>query len=162
MDVKSRRLVALRNIYWKVREIVEDNGYSSSEYSITISYPNNEDDIRETPMIAVELGYSSGIPLQLGSTDRLHVIVFIYIIGDSRSQVEEIASVLWDTMNAKHYTLYDMESSAPSAVGNYSGLSSAGKFMLTKGEIDPSSVITTKDEKLIYENIVRFNMEIGG
>jgi len=162
LEAKSRRLVAVRNIYWKIREIVEDNGYIASEYSISLAYPNNESDIRETPMIAIELGYSDGKPLQLGSTDRLHSILFIYIIGNSRSQVEEISSLLWDEMNSQHYTMYDLSAQSPTAVGDYSGLVDAGKLIFSKGEIVPSDVITTKDEKLMYESVTRFSVEIGG
>ena len=162
MEAKKRRLVVIRNTYWKVREILEDNEYGSTEYSIDMAYPENEGDIRKTPMIAIELGYSSGKPLQLGSTDRLHSILFVYIISNSRSQVEEISSLLWDKMNAKHYIMYDMSANSPTAVGNYSNLISAGKLMLTRGEIVPSGPITIKDEKLMYESTVRFEVEIGG
>jgi len=162
MENKDIRRSLLPNMVWYVKDILEDNGYSSSEYSIDLSYPNNEDTYRVKPMLGVQLGPMVSKPFQLGSKARQVNLFYVFVVGPSRSQIIQILDLLWDQLNETVKTFYDMSSAEPSVVGDYSGLSSAGKLIINNGESDMFSVPIYKKDKLEnYEGVVRFQIEVG-
>ena len=162
MNNKDIKVNIVSNCYWIIRDIMEDNGYSSSEYSVDLSYPNNEEEIRETPMICLETRGVISKAYELNSKSKQVVRISISIIDESRRRILQIQKFLWDNLHGKTKPFYDMTSSEPSAVGNYAGLSDVGVLTIRDGMMDTAPVTKKlSDIKYHYEAIASFLVEAG-
>jgi len=120
------RLAGLCLVY-KIKEILSNNDFS---YTVEPGYPpDSEMKTQQTwPLITVQTDNLFGRDIELGSNQWPACQVFIDIFANTDGQREDIAYTLWNSLNENNYTLYNFNSGFPSAVGDYSGISTLGEY----------------------------------
>jgi len=130
MTQMSNLRLADLNLNYKVKEIMETIGYSTGEYSVVDGYPNNID-LRNSltwPIVSIEIDNMFGRDVELGASQWPACQVSIDVFSKTDGERDDISYYIWDSLNENSYDLYDFNSAFPSAVGNYSGISSLGNW----------------------------------
>jgi len=124
--------VADMNVIYKIREIMENNGFTSGKYQVVDGFPNESKLERGMiwPTIAVEIQLVFGKDVELGSEQWPALQISIDVLAKTDSQRDDIAYLIWRTMNEEIYTFYDFNSGFPVAVGNYAGITTNGDWSL--------------------------------
>ena len=121
------------NLNYKIKEIMENNGFQSGKYIVSDGYPNEQDlgTNKIWPTVSIEIDSLFGRDIELGSNQWPSFDVIIDIFAQTDSQRDDIAYLLWDSLNETYNNLYEFRSGTfPSAVGNYSGLTILGQYYL--------------------------------
>lgn len=145
MALQPLRL-AITNLYYYIQEIMQTNGFITSEYTITIGYPNEDEltKINTWPTIVVEAETMFGIDFELGSRQSKVIHFFIDVLAKSNGQKEDIAYFLWNSLNETYIPYYDFNTGYPTAVGDYSGITRSGSMYidnLTANQVVPENTV---------------------
>ncbi len=145
------RLVDL-NLNYKVREIIENNGYSSSQYRVIDGYPNSIDLTTDElwPTVSIEMDSLFGRDVEIGSEQWPGSQFSIDIFARTDSQRDDLTYLIWKELNESYYALYDFNVSFPTDVGDYSGIPSLGQWYidnLTSINLNPPQGTIIEGEK---------------
>jgi len=158
----NANLVISRNIFWKLREIIEDHFTSwiyNTDYSIKMSYPENGEDITVYPSFVIDDEGFIPKPYQIGARDKATFFYDIVIVSDNKPQRTYLNMLVWDNFHNRDYVLYDMSASEPSIVGDYSALSTKGIFRCLTGRCRNMEIRNDIDRKMRYESWILFDVE---
>jgi hypothetical protein len=150
-DMQKLRLLE-QNLVYKVKEVMENNGFSSGYYDVKVGYPN-ERDLAEGytwPTITVDIEYLFGRNVELGSDQWPGVQVALDVFANTKSQRDDVSYILWNDLNENYFTFYDFNSAFPSSVGDYSGMRASGEYYvknLTVVHLAPPSDTVIEGEK---------------
>lgn len=118
------------NLNYKLREILEDNGFTSSQYQVIDSYPNNIDwdasQVWPTVSVTIEGFFGRDVELGSGQWTTLHFAIDVFAKNDS--QRDDLTYTIWKQLNEKSFTFYDFNSGFPTTVGDYSGITTIGDY----------------------------------
>jgi hypothetical protein len=128
--MKASRL-AMSNILWRVREVMESNGFSSSSYSVIYGYPN-EEKVLQFPTITISKNNISYIGIELTAKDRERISIVLDIFGNADSQRDDITDLLCEYFNQRTIVMYDFTTGFPTIVGDYSGIPRLGEMYVAK------------------------------
>ena len=155
-------MILNRNLYWKLRELIEDK-YSwiyKTNYNIMMAYPSSAGAVAIYPSFVVNTEVVDGVPYEIGSRDRYNFYTEIVIFSNGIAQRDGVTFYLYDNLYNRDYTLYDMSTTNPTAVGDYSNLSSLGQFRCGKAYYTNSIVpVEISDKKMRYESDINVDIE---
>lgn len=145
------RLADLTAIY-KVKDIMNEAGYSETQYSVIDGYPNFVDLDTEIafPIITVELDNVFGRNVELGSKQWPAFRISIDVFARSDAQRDDLSYMIWRALNETDFTFYDFNSGFPTAIGNYTGIDTIGTIYFDKMTIavlSPGDFTSTEGEK---------------
>jgi len=120
------------NLIYLIKEIMEDNGFTNGSYDVLDGYLSASDFNKSQilPTVTVEIDYLYGRDVELGSKQWPSLAVSIDVFAKTDTQRDDIAYILWTNLNETGHNLYDFNSAFPSAVGDYSGISSIGTYSI--------------------------------
>lgn len=160
---KNANLIINRNLYWKLREVIENDSSNwtyGTDYNIVSAYPDL-DTVPVYPVFVIMTAYADGLPYELGAKDRLLLQTDIVILANDVSQNDYYNVLLWGTFNNVSLTLYDLSETNPSTVGDYSGIPTLGKYRCSKANYSNSGIVLhMPDNKMNYESTVGFEIEV--
>lgn len=162
MNAKANQIIN-RNIYWKIRELMADqfsNWTFGTDYDIMSAYPSSADEVPAYPCFTIMTQTINNLPYEIGSRDRVLFPTEIVIFSRDIAQRDYLNFYIYDGLQNRDFVLYDMSSSEPSVAGDYSGLSTLGKYRCYSGRCFNFPVaIKTADNKLRYESDVNITIE---
>jgi len=162
MNINANTIIN-RNLYWKIREIINDqfsNWTVGTHYGILGSYPENAEDVMVYPTFVIDTSGFDGMPYELGAKDRVRIRTEFVVMSDNLAQRDMLNMFLWDQFHGKRFTLYDMSTTEPSVAGDYSGLSTLGKFYSHNVNVINIPVpIKIDDKRLRYESTLFLDIE---
>lgn len=132
------RLAHLSIIY-KIKEIIENNGWVSGNYRVIDGYPN-ESELRDTiiwPTVSVGVGRLFGRDIELGSESWPAFMLEVDVFAITDSQRDDLSFILWKELNDNIYNLYDFNSAFPTTLGDYTGIPILGNYGLQNLSITP-------------------------
>jgi len=149
MGMGKLRLADASLIY-HLRELMENSGWSSGEYTVMDAYPDNLDTITKFPALTVQTITGDPRPIQLGSKSALELTWAIDIFAKADGQRDDITQLVWDDLIESQIVLYDFNDGFPSVLGDYSGISSLGTVTfesITMNVVEPDTFTNTIAEK---------------
>jgi hypothetical protein len=149
--MQATRLV-IQTSYCKIQEIMQANGFTAAEYSIQVGYPNESQiaAINKWPLITVESDNVIGFDAELGSRPWKSIRFFIDVLAKSNGQREDLAYLLWDSLNDSYIPYYNFNEGFPTVIGDYTGISKLGSIL-----IEDMTINNVNPEK--YSNILGEN-----
>jgi len=130
-SMSNLRLVDLC-LNYKVQELMEDNGFASTQYRVVDGYPNSID--LKTgelwPTISIEMDSLFGRDVEMGSEQWPGCQFSIDIFAKTDSQRDDLSYIMWKEFNEKYYTLYNFNIAFPTVLGTYTGIPSLGEWYI--------------------------------
>lgn len=140
---------------------MEDNGFTSSTYTIMNSFPNRTDlsNINIWPTITVEIDNFYGRPVELGAKPWGTIQFFVDVLAKSKGQKEDISYLIYNGINEEYITYYDFNIDFPERVADYSPAAVLGQLYVDQVSIanvepDPSSNIVGEQNHAIISGII--------
>jgi len=82
------------------------------------------------PTVTVEIQLVFGKDVELGSEQWPAMQILVDVLAQTDSQRDDIAYLVWRTMNETIYLFYDFNSGFPATVGDYSGINVVGNWTI--------------------------------
>ena len=128
MATMQKFRLADATLIFHLRELMENSGYTASQFSVNDSYPSNLDDITQFPAITVQSNVGEAFPIQLGNISTLRITWFIDIFAKGDGQRDDITYFIWNDLQENQIILYDFNTGFPPTTGDYTGISTLGKI----------------------------------
>lgn len=129
MDLQDIQLAKL-NLIYKLKDIMNTNGFAVGSYSVEAQYPYNSTTNPNFPLIAVEVGPVVSKPIQLGSDNIKRCLFFIDVLAKTDSQRDDISDLIFDALDNYNLPFYDFNTGIPTAIGVYTGITQRGNIIL--------------------------------
>lgn len=153
-------VLAHRNIAWKVKELVKNAGYAS--FDVITRYPDFKANQYVLPIIAIQILNGSNYNIEISSLPGIMPSFVADVYANSQAQLDEILDVLMTNLyDGSLITMYDMTTTEPSVIGDYSGLSTLGNIQIENSFFRKSDVPESiADNRFLYEGFFIFNAKL--
>jgi hypothetical protein len=160
---KNANLILNRNLYWHLRDIIETDNSNlvyGTDYNVVSAYPDLET-IPVYPTFVIMTVYADGLAYEIGAKDRVILNTDIIVLANDIAQNDYYNMVIWNAFHNKDIALYDMSSTNPSSVGDYTGLSTLGKYRCYDvNYANSEAAIYMPDKSMNYESTINMRIEL--
>jgi hypothetical protein len=157
----NANLIINRNLYWKIRELIE-NRYSwvyKQNYNVLSAYPSTVGGVIIYPSFVLGTEVVDTIPYEIGSRDRYNFYTEIVVFSNGIAQRDEVTFYLFDNFHNRDYTLYNITTANPVAVGNYNNFSTLGIYRCMNAYYSNVPVpVELPDRKMRYESDITMDV----
>lgn len=156
-------ILAQRNILWKIKELMQDAGFTTGNYNVITSYPTDQEKTTfSVPIIAVQILAGANYDYQISSEPNQLRVCVCDVFAIVPGQLDAILDILIKNFHKEaDFEFYNMSNTEPSVIGDYTGLSSLGIMQIESPFYRKMDVPeNVADKRFLYEGFFTMNVKL--